>query len=174
MNMLYNIGQSRYFWLTGAVYLIVMEGIALYYQYGPGMWYPCALCVQVRAWVMASLIFSIMGTVMVNNFWWRWMALNLTIVFMAGALYTSYYAYGVEQGTVISSCEMGAGFPEFMPLDQWIPFFFEAQGICGQSPDMPLGFSMVEALLLTLSVPLLVLIGVWAMHMRKIFSGAVA
>ena len=138
MNMLFKLGENRYFWLTGIIYLALMEAIALYYQYGPGMWYPCALCVQVRAWVMGSLIF--------------------------------YYAFGVEQGTVISSCTMGAGFPEFMPLDQWVPVLFEAQGMCGQSPPMPLGVSMVEALLITLFIPLLVLVAVWVSHVQKIIA----
>jgi len=170
VNELYKFVESRYFWLTGVLFLTLMEGIALFYQYGPGMWYPCALCVQVRAWVVGAIIFALLGLVMAKNFWWRWMALNLTIIMMAGALYTSYYAYGVEQGTVISSCTMGAGFPEFMPLDQWIPFLFEAQGMCGQSPPMPLGLSMVEALLVTLSAPLLVLITAWIMHVRKMIS----
>jgi len=173
VNKLYNFAESRYFWLTGVLYLLLMEGIALFYQYGPGMWYPCALCVQVRAWVMGSIIFALLGLVMVKSIWWRWMALNLTIVMLAGALYTSYYAYGVELGTVVSSCTMGAGFPEFMPLDRWIPLLFEAQGICGLSPDMPLGFTMVESLLITLSAPLLVLIAVWIMHVRKMISNEI-
>ena len=173
MNKLYKFSESPYFWLAGLLYLLSMEGIALYYQYGPGMWYPCALCVQVRAWVLGAIIFALLGLVKVKSFWWRWMALNLTIIMIAGALYTSYYAYGVEQGTVVSSCTMGAGFPEFMPLDQWIPFFFEAQGLCGQSPDMPLGLSMVEALLITLSAPLLVLIAASVMHVRKMISNEI-
>lgn len=171
--MLEKFGESRKFWLAGIVYLVSMEAIALYYQYGPGQWYPCALCVQVRAWVLGAIIFSILGFVLVKSFWWRWMALNLTILMMAGALYTSYYAFGVEQGTVISTCSMGAGFPQFMPLDQWLPFFFEAQGMCGQSPAMPFGLSMVEGLLVTLSIPLLVLVAVWATHLRKMISGEV-
>ena len=29
---------------------------------------------------------------------------------------------------MISTCSMGAGFPSFMLLDQWIPFFFGADG----------------------------------------------
>lgn len=173
MNKLYQLGENRLFWIAGAAYLVLMEAIALYYQYGPGMWYPCALCVQVRAWVMGALIFSVTGMSLVKKFWWRWMSLNLTIVMMAGALYTSYYAYGVEQGTVISSCTMGAGFPEFMPLDQWVPVLFEAQGMCGQSPPMPLGVSMVEALLVTLSAPLLVLVALWGAHVQKIAAGEV-
>lgn len=170
MNQLYNLGEKRLFWIAGVLYLVLMEGIALYYQYVQD-WYPCALCVQVRAWVLGTVFFALLGVFVVKNFWWRWLALNLTIAMLAGALYTSWYAYGVEQGTVISSCSMGAGFPQFMPLDQWVPFFFEAQGICGQSPEMPLGFSMVEALLITLSAPLLVLLAIWALHIRKLVSG---
>jgi disulfide bond formation protein DsbB len=170
VNALEKLGASRKFWLAGIVYLTLMEAIALYYQYGPGQWYPCALCVQVRAWVLASVFFSILGLVLVKHFWLRWMSLNLTIAMLAGALYTSYYAFGVEQGTVISSCTMGAGFPSFMPLDQWVPFFFEAQGMCGQSPAMPLGLSMVEALLVTISMPLLLLTAVWVAHIRKMIA----
>lgn len=173
MSMFYKFVESRYFWLTGVLYLLLMEGIALFYQYGPGMWYPCALCVQVRAWVMGAIIFGVMGLVMAKNFWWRWMALTLTIAMVGGALYTSYYAYGVEQGTVISSCTMGAGFPAFMPLDQWIPVLFEAQGMCGQSPEMALGLSMVETLLITLSAPLLVLFAAWVIQARKMITNEI-
>lgn len=173
MNTFEKLGESRKFWLVGIIYLIAMEAIALYYQYGPGQWFPCALCVQVRAWVLASIFFSTMGLVLVKHFWLRWMSLNLTILMMAGALYTSYYAFGVEQGTVVSTCSMGAGFPAFMPLDQWIPFFFEAQGMCGQSPAMPLGLSMVEALLITILIPLLVLVAVWVAQIRKMIANEV-
>ena len=122
MNKLYQLGENRLFWIAGAAYLVLMEGIALYYQYGPGMWYPCALCVQVRAWVVGSLFFSVTGMTLVKKFWWRWMSLNLTIVMMAGALYTSYYAYGVEQGTVISSCTMGADSRNSCLLTNGCPF----------------------------------------------------
>ena len=173
MNTLEKIGESRKFWFAGIIYLTSMEAIALYYQYGPGQWFPCALCVQVRAWVLAALFFSILGLVLVKHFWLRWMSLNLTILMLAGALYTSYYAFGVEQGTVVSTCSMGAGFPTFMPLDLWLPFFFEAQGMCGQSPTMPLGLSMVEALLITISMPLLMLIAVWVAHIQKMVAGEV-
>ena len=170
MNQLYKFGESRYFWLAGVLYLVLMESIALYYQYVLD-WYPCALCVQVRAWVLGAILFAMFSFFMVKNFWFRWMGLNLTIAMMGGALYTSWYALGVENGTVISSCTMGAGFPEFMPLDQWIPVFFEAQGICGQSPDMPFGVSMVQGLLITLSAPLLVLVGLWVMHVKNMLAG---
>ena len=40
--------------------------------------------------------------------------------------------------------------------------------MCGQSPPMPLGVSMVEALLITLSAPLLVLVALWGAMCRKL------
>ena len=145
------------------MYLVMMEGIALYYQYVL-QFFPCALCVQVRAGVGGAIVSAGVSAYFKATFWIRFVGLSATIFFMSGALYTSWNAWGVENGTVISSCTIGAGFPTFMPLDQWIPFFFGADGPCGQSPEMWLGLSMVETLLITIGVPLIVLIAQWLMH----------
>ena len=143
----------------------MMEGIALYYQYVL-QFFPCALCVQVRAWVVGAIVSAGVSAYFKATFWIRFVGLSATIFFMSGALYTSWNAWGVENGTVISSCTIGAGFPTFMPLDQWIPFFFGADGPCGQSPEMWLGLSMVETLLITIGVPLIVLIAQWLLHIQ--------
>jgi len=168
LNVFYKISQARYFWLAGAFYLLLMEAIALYYQYVLE-YYPCALCVQIRAWVSGAIILSIGFSFVSEHLWWRWTGLTLTTTLVGGALYTSWYAFGVENGTVLSSCTMGAGFPEFMPLDQWIPWLFSAQGMCGRSPDMWFGLTMNEGLLISLSIPAFVLLAQWLLHIRYIF-----
>ena len=172
MKQFYEYGQSIYFWLAGIAYLLLMEAIALYYQYALGF-YPCALCVQVRAWVVGAMIAATVSVVFRSNLWVRFLGLTQVITFIAGGLHTSRYAWGVENGTVISSCTMGAGFPVFMPLDQWIPFFFGANGPCGQSPDMWFGLSMVETLLVTLGIPLVLLLGQWILHLPHAIVSAV-
>ena len=53
MKAIYELSQKTYFWLIGILYFMLMEGIALYYQYVL-QFFPCALCVQVRAWVAVS------------------------------------------------------------------------------------------------------------------------
>lgn len=169
LSVFYKASQSRYFWLAGALYLLTMELIALYYQYVLD-YYPCALCVQIRAWVAGAIILSICSQFGRNYFWWRWAGLTLTTLLLGGALYTSWYAWGVENGTIVSSCTMGAGFPEFMLLDQWIPWLFSAEGICGRSPGMWFGLTMNEALLITISIPLLVLVAQWLLHLRYAFA----
>lgn len=143
-----------------------MESIALYYQYVLGM-DPCALCVQIRAWIFGAMIISI-GTLFVcSQFWWRWVGLTLTTALLGGALYTSWYSWMVEIGEILSSCSFGAGFPEFMPLDQWIPALFSAQGICGMSPTMWFGLTMNEGLLITLAVPVFILLALWLLHFKE-------
>lgn len=172
MKLLYELGQSAYFWLAGIIYLISMEGIALYYQYVL-QFYPCALCVQVRAWVVGAIFSSAVGLYFRSSFWIRFLCLTLTLACISGGLYTSNYAWGVENGTVISTCSMGAGFPAFMPLDQWLPFFFGANGPCGQSPIMWFGFSMVESLLITLGLPCIVLALLWFLHFPHVVKSYV-
>ena len=111
MKRFYELGQSVYFWLAGIVYLVMMEGIALYYQYVL-QFFPCALCVQVRAWVVGAIVSAGVSAYFKATFWIRFVGLSATIFFMSGALYTSWNAWGVENGTVISSCTIGAGFSD--------------------------------------------------------------
>ena len=119
----------------------------------------------MRTWVVGAILSSAISVYFRSNFWIRFVGLSFTLIFIGGGFYTSYYAWGVENGTVISTCSMGAGFPGFMPLDEWIPFFFGANGPCGQSPDMWFGLSMVESLLFTLGLPGIVLAGLWLLHL---------
>ena len=107
MKYFYELVQTSYFWLAGILYLVLMESIALYYQYIL-QFYPCALCVQVRAWVVGAILSSAISAYFREKFWIRFAGLSLTMVLISGGFYTSYYAWGVENGTVISTCSMGA------------------------------------------------------------------
>ena len=166
MKTFYNFGTSRFFWIFGAVFLLLMESIALYFQYALDL-DPCALCVQIRAWILGALIISIFTSFVCNRFVWRWIGLTLTTVLLSGGLYTSWYSWGVEKGEIISGCSFGAGFPSFMPLDEWIPLIFAAPGICGQSPEMWFGLSMNEGLLIALGIPVIVLLLLWILHLKE-------
>ena len=58
LDSFYNFSKKRLFWYLVAAYFFLMEMIALFYQYVLD-WYPCALCVQVRAWVWGAVIASL-------------------------------------------------------------------------------------------------------------------
>ena len=167
INRFHDFCIKPIFWLVGAAYLLLMISIALYYQYILDV-YPCALCVQIRAWIMGAILLSIFTSFFCKKFWWRWAGLTLTTALIVGALYTSWYSLMIERGEIISSCTVDAGFPKFMPLDQWIPPLFAAEGICGKSPDMWFGLTMNEGLIITVGVPALVLLALWFLHFREL------
>jgi len=167
MKAFYNFGSSRFFWVLGVIFLLLMELTALYFQYALDL-DPCALCVQIRAWIMGALIISICTSFVCKRFIWRFIGLTLTTAFLIGGLYTSWYSWRVEKGEIISSCSAGAGFPNFMPLDEWIPLLFAAPGICGQSPEVWFGLSMNEGLLIALGTTVLVLVLLWLLHVKEL------
>lgn len=152
-----DILESKFFWIFGILYLISMESVALFYQYVLED-APCALCVQIRAWTMGALISAALYQfVLKNTFVLNHLSILSTIGFLSGGLYTSYLAYGVENGTIFSTCSIGSGFPSWLPLDKWVPFLFEAKGLCGKSPEMLWGLTMTESLLLCFAIPIVVI-----------------
>ena len=101
--------------------------------------FPCALCVQVRVRVVGAIISLIASIYLRSIFWIRFLAYPHDS-FISGAFYTSYYVRGVENGTVISTCSMGAGFWNSMPLDQWIPFSLVLMDLVVNRPRCGLDF----------------------------------
>lgn len=156
LSVIYGWSQKSGYWLLASIWLFMMEAVALSYQYVIGT-EPCALCVQIRAWVAGALIITLLLTLIKSNFWPRLLGLLAVGGLLGGALNTSWQAWNVEKGNVFSTCGMDAGFPEWLKLNQWLPQVFEAKGLCGQSPELIMGITMTDALLVSLAIPLLLL-----------------
>jgi disulfide bond formation protein DsbB len=142
-------------WVTLIVFGVLMEAVALYYQYFLEE-LPCVLCIHVRLWVAAMILVGVGGLVtsvalphsgarLANRFWHL-----LSLGTALGFLERSYRVFAVERGWALDSCGMGLGLPEWLSwleADVWIPWLFEAQGSCGYTPNV-LFLTMAEALLL--------------------------
>jgi len=143
LNILAAIARSRVYWFLVLIACLLMEGTALYYQYVLD-YGPCVLCVHIRAWIaglgaVALLMMLVGGPLALLG--------HLTSLGLAlGMLRSSWIALGVERGTVIDSCTMDPGFPEWLPLHQWMPSVFEPWEPCGYTPVLPFGVTMAEAL----------------------------
>lgn len=120
-------------------------GIALFYQYYLD-YAPCVLCVHIRVWVIAIGLVSLTA-LLVSNRIFRWIA------FLAGASFLAFFAldvyelWQIEAGHKMGECSWSAGFPESLPLNEWIPSLFEIGGICGESPTIMFGITMAESLM---------------------------
>ena len=77
------------------------------------------------------------------------MAANLLVLVCAAGLgERSWYLYQIENGMGSASCEFFLGFPTWFALDQWLPALFEVRNLCSYTPEMLLGISMAESLMM--------------------------
>lgn len=134
------------FWLALAAFGLLLQGIALYYQYGLD-YGPCVLCVHVRMWLALLMVLALVAATLCR---WRAPRVVLLLASIGICVALSERAWQVvatERGWVIGSCEMVSGLPDWVPLERWLPSVFQIQEACGYTPDMPWGLTMGESLL---------------------------
>ena len=155
IEKLQQLAMSRIYWLVLLVWGISLEGTALYYQYALDEW-PCVLCIHVRMLVMVIILLSLIAALIK-------LPRNIKILFhgvntalFIWLLERSWHLLGVERGFIFGSCSMDSGLPSWLALGKWFPWIFEIQASCGYTPELFLGVTMAEALLV-MSVLLLLL-----------------
>lgn len=136
---------SRWYWLGLMAGALLLEAVALFYQHvlnEP----PCVLCIHARLWVLGILLAGGLGVALRQHLWGRLTAQSMLIICLLGLLERSWVGVLVERGLYEGSCGMDPGFPAWLPLDDWFPNVLQVWSMCGYSPMMPFGLSMVETL----------------------------
>lgn len=136
---------SRWYWLGLVVAALALEIVALFYQHvlnEP----PCVLCIQARLWVLGILLAGGLGVALRQQLWGRLLAQSVLIISLIGLLQRSWIGVQIERGSYDGACGMEPGFPSWLPLDSWVPNVFQVWSMCGYSPLMPFGLTMMETL----------------------------
>ena len=160
------ISRSIWYWLALLVIGLSFEAVALYYQYVLDE-YPCVLCIHVRIWVLALIVVALAGTFLVRVRLLNALAHLLTVVVAFGLLDRSYRLLGTERGFIEGDCGFDAGLPEWFALDDWFPAVFKVETSCGYTPELLLGITMAEVLIVMSAVFVLVSV---AMVSISVFS----
>jgi disulfide bond formation protein DsbB len=95
-------------------------------------WQPCVMCVEIRAWLILASVLLLVAS-----------AIPLAVLSRAfgvagllaslGASYKGGQLFALEVKWVDSfSCSPFARFPSWMPLQEWFPYLFQPQAICGE------------------------------------------
>lgn len=155
LRRLNRIGSSPFYWLALFILVLLLEGVALFYQYRLDYW-PCVLCIHVRIWLAAlglvALVMLILRRAPVAGH-------LATGMIGAGLLERSWLLLGTERGFILNAnCGMDPGLPAWLALDDWLPWLFEVQTSCGYTPELLFGITMAEALLVFSA--LLTLVGI--------------
>jgi disulfide bond formation protein DsbB len=138
--------ESRWYWLSLALFGIALLGVALYYQYALGD-EPCQVCIHARLWVVALTLIALIMLITPQIPLLRAMG-NLGVLIAGAGLYErARYLYRLENGIGDGSCQFQLGMPDWFAVDRWMPWLFEVRNLCSFTPEMLLGLSMAETLM---------------------------
>lgn len=164
MNRLLNIEKHIGVWIAALLTTALSLLGALYYQYYLD-WEPCVLCIQIRVIMAAIMLLSI---VMLFFYQYRLprllgyaMQTGLAIILFL----KSRAIYRIETGLDQAECMFNAGLPEWLNLEVWWPSVFEVRSACGDSPELFMGISMVEALYYTSAVAMVIAVSFMLMSL---------
>ena len=158
LDKMENIGKSSLYWLALLLIGLSFEAVALFYQYVLEEM-PCVLCIQVRLWVMALIIVALLVLFLPRLRFIRVLAHVLTVVIAAGLLERSYQLLGTERGFAVGDCGFDLGLPAWFSPDKWFPALFQVETSCGYTPELLLGVTMAEALIVASAIFMLVSVG---------------
>lgn len=137
--------HSRLYWAALALFGLALEAGALYYQYVLDEW-PCLLCIQIRIWIMAFILLSILALFFTRSVFALRLFHGASLLIMIGLLERSWRVLAVERGWIFTACEMDLGMPPWFALDKWFPWLFEVQTSCGYTPLILFNITMAEVL----------------------------
>ena len=138
--------ESKNLWIAFIILGLSFELVAVFYQYflqEP----PCVLCIHFRLLAAVLVIFSVMGLFLRGSRIGRLFASLSLLLTFSGMAERSYQLLGTERGFILGSCSMDLGLPQWLAVQQWIPWLFEVKTTCGYTPIIAFGISMAETLM---------------------------
>lgn len=130
---LHSLTLRRFPWLLLAIAALLLESFALYMQHVHGL-EPCNECIYIRVGVLVVAVAGLVGAIAPRIALLRWSALTVWLAGLGWSLYRANILLDLEQKVregAEASCARFKGFPEWMPLEQWLPDMFEPRAMCG-------------------------------------------
>lgn len=167
MKFLNDLSLNPRAWQLLAVSALGLEFAALYFQYVLGL-APCIMCIYQRTAIWAIFFAGIIGGLFAENVFARLISYGL---WATGAIWGLIIAIEhVDMQTsplsFLYSCDIVPNFPSWAPLNEWLPFLFEASGDCGKIDWQFLDYSMPQWMV--------VVYGVYAAIFAIVFLGRLA
>jgi disulfide bond formation protein DsbB len=130
---IYSLTLRRFPWLLLTAAALLLESFALYMQHARGV-EPCNECIYIRVGVLGVAAAGVLGAVAPRIAALRWAALAVWLAGLGWSLYRANILLDLEQKVregAEASCARFKGFPEWMPLERWLPDIFEPRAMCG-------------------------------------------
>lgn len=146
LNKLSKISRSAWHWLLLIIIGLTAESVALIYQYALD-YRPCVMCIHARIWLLAFIAVAALALLIRHSRKLLAVAHIFIILIMVGLAERSYQLLGTERGWNFGSCDFDLGLPGWLALQEWFPAIFKVWEACGYTPELLLGITMAEGLL---------------------------
>lgn len=144
----------RWPWLLLSTSALLLETVALYFQYGMQL-EPCVMCIYQRAAVFGLIIAGIIPAINPNNGLLR---IAGFLAWLVSALWGLKIAFehaqmqNPDNFLLAMSCDVFPNFPSWFAIHQWFPAIFEARGTCDTIDWQFIGLSMPQWMVVTFSI----------------------
>ena len=151
-TILKNLSKQRWPWLLLGASALSLDLCALFFQHVMKLDL-CVMCVYERIPVLAIFVIGLIGASAPQNLFIRLVAFLGWIVSAIWGLklaieHTNYQLHP----SPFNTCDFLPNFPDWLPLHQWVPWFFSPTGDCADIVWTFLGYSMPQWLIVSFSI----------------------
>ena len=128
-----SLSMQRWPWALLCLCAVLLECFALYMQHTIGV-EPCNECIYIRAGVLGIAASGLIGAMAPRVLILRWSAIAVWLIALCWSLFRADLLLNLEQKVregLEASCGRFKGFPDWMPLERWLPDMFEPRAMCG-------------------------------------------
>ncbi len=151
LALMQSFSRTKFCWLLLFLLGVALLGCGLFFQYYLRL-DPCVNCVYERAYVSCYIVAGLVGFIAPTLFLFRLLAsaglLGSSIFGFITALEHFKETHLTAEHGLGASCRLTARFPDFLPLDEWLPWIFKPHGQCGPLNWSLLSLDMPEWLLI--------------------------
>lgn len=144
LTQISNWPAKRWPWLLLGTSALLLELVALYFQYGMGL-EPCVMCIYQRTAMLGVAVAGYIGSIVPKQLLVRLVAYTAWFV---SAIWGYLIAYehvqmqNPDNFLLAMSCDVYPNFPSWFAIHEWFPAIFEARGTCDSIDWQFLGLSM--------------------------------
>ena len=129
LQFLRQFSQTRLSWLLMALTAFILELVALWFQHVM-LLRPCVMCIYERCALLGIMIAGLTGAIAPKT-QLRYIALVIWIYSAwRGSSLALEHTMMQLHPSPFTTCDFAARFPEWLPLDKWLPQIFVANGDC--------------------------------------------
>lgn len=132
---LYQISKGRAAWLLLMLSALGLEISALFFQHVMDL-APCVMCIYERIAMLGILFAGLIGMLAPQQFFVRWTALSVWGISVIWGLKLGVehvgYQFPDPNELFGPTCDIVVRLPTWLPLNEWMPWMFEASGDCAK------------------------------------------